>query len=500
MAIPFIVGKPGGGKGLCTMIEVNNEITLRDRCIITNFAIEKNPWVNGKHQPQIGYTSYLLREHKKTFEMEDRIFRLCDDAASTFFLFRALPAEITVCAGARLVEKDEGILVPGEFDRHVKWKLWRADCSYKERDGVKSVTEYDTSLYSHSGGHMIIVDEAWKFWGSRNWQTTGNGVIFYAKQHRKLADDFYLATQSTKDIDAAIVRVAQNFWVCRNRGLIRVGRFRGKDDFQVKVFESPPNEGSKQESMHGWNFDLDINGLAQCYDTTAGVGLTGRMAGDIGKKKVGLHQYWMWVAALAVPVAFWLLLHFGIGAGCRRLHSVVTPEKTGWQSNAVTALTAPASHLLFSPAPVVKEAGETNAGAAIEPEGEKVWCVGYILGKYPKVFLSDGRTADAEFGEVQKIYRWSVMCFGTNYPIVLKPRGEYFPEPVRDYQSVFPSAESHVLNLQVLPGIGMPENRETPRLNGFSKMRSGQNFNQQNFGQQNQISQPFPNQTGTPYP
>jgi hypothetical protein len=43
MAIHYVVGLPGGGKGLCSMIEANREIIESNRCILTNFAIEKNP-------------------------------------------------------------------------------------------------------------------------------------------------------------------------------------------------------------------------------------------------------------------------------------------------------------------------------------------------------------------------------------------------------------------------------------------------------------------------
>src|ERR1035437_6703182 len=127
MAIHYVAGLPGGGKGLCAMIEADRETIKAERCILTNFAIEKNPWVNGKHKAMIGYSAYLRREYKKNFDMEDRIFRVSDEAAGEFFLYRALPCDVEVCAGAEKVIVADGVMTPEEFFRHVKWKLWKSN-------------------------------------------------------------------------------------------------------------------------------------------------------------------------------------------------------------------------------------------------------------------------------------------------------------------------------------------------------------------------------------
>jgi hypothetical protein len=451
------------------MIEINKEIIAASRCVLTNFAIEKNPWVNGKHKPQIGYSAYLIRENKKTFDMEDRIFRVSDEAAGQFFLYRALPVEIEKCTGAVLVTPEDEIMTLEEFQRHKKWRLWRTDFEFREKDGVKQIMEYDTNLYTNSGGMLVLIDEAWKFWGSRNWQTTGNGVIFYGKQHRKVADDFYICTQSPKDIDAAIVRIAQEFWLCQNRGLKRIGAFRQNDDFKVSVYESAPSGGAQQVPMHSWTFKLDLHGLAQCYDTSAGVGLAGRMAGDIGKKKRGLNFKWLWVLMIVAPVVIFFLLHYLLTFGARKTVAAFVPQVQPG-SNFIKAVSLPIGGMLpgfgISP-PADKKAEIGFAEEKIEP----VFCVGYMLGKNPVCFLSDGRTAEAEFGEVQKIYRHSVVCFGTNYPMVLKPRGQYLPAPaVADYSLPVSSLPVPEVNrAEILGSINPRQLQAPPSTGGFQR-------------------------------
>lgn len=375
--ISFVTGKPGAGKGLLFARLLVEELQATKRPILTNFAVELHPWVNGKNKPQLGLLAFLKREFGQTFDAEKRIFRVTDDQIQEFFLWRAVPN------GS-----------PTTF------QLERAKCRVVEtKEGVVKIMDFDTGLLGSSGSHFVMVDEGWKFWGSRNWQRTGEGLLFYNAQHRKTGDDVLIGCQHTKQIDAAVQRVAQDFMVCRNRSLLRMGLWRQQGNFKCEVYEDAPTGGANQKPMRSFTYRLDVDGIAQVYDTTAGVGLSGRMSGDMGRKRKGLPFWSLWVFAALIPVCAW----FGISALLKR--------GSGALSSALGLSPVPAVGKAVPGMPVsavspVSGPGATNAALGVrsgavaatadalrltlreplEVTGRVIW------GENLRVFLSDGRT------------------------------------------------------------------------------------------------------------
>jgi len=87
--ISFIVGKPGGGKGMYTVKQIIDELRRGKRSIITNFPIMLDPWVDSTGKPHVGLLAYL--EHKYQLspaEVRARIFILKDEQCAEFFLYR----------------------------------------------------------------------------------------------------------------------------------------------------------------------------------------------------------------------------------------------------------------------------------------------------------------------------------------------------------------------------------------------------------------------------
>lgn len=356
MAISFVTGKPGGGKGLVCMRAIIDELRNGDRPIITNLAVKLLPWVrrmkrNGsvKWVPQLGLKSFLLKEYGKDFDCEKRVHLLSDEQAGEFYLYRVSNGE-----------------------------LIKAD-AVRDKDG--KIVQFDTAPALANSGVLYIVDEAWKFYGAREWQSTGKGVLFYSAQHRKFGDTLLLCTQNTKQVDTALRQVAEDFWVCTNHSKKTLGMFRQPDMFSIKIFDQVPT-GTTVEPMSRKLFKLDKKGLGSCYDTAAGVGLAGNGAADIGEKAKGLPA---WTVIVFLVIVGFVVIGAAKGFG-KVTTMMLTPKQSG--KSAPAQMAGDVKPLMVSgPAPV-KQVSETVESKVVL---ERVYLTGYSKLNNELFALSDGR-------------------------------------------------------------------------------------------------------------
>lgn len=372
--IHFLCGKPGGGKGLVAMREIVEELVHGDRVIVTDLPIRMGPWLRNvslsspwgktrgeKYQPEIGLLGYLREKYGDTFRADERIFLLPEVDAKEFYLRRYD------------VEKGEWVELEAE------------------RDDKGRVTSFDTVRQTY--GCLYVTDECWRTFGARQWQETGAGVLFYAAQHRKFGDEWFIVCQHTKQIDVALRQVAQDYWVVRNHGKLKLGVFRQPDMFSVAIFDSPPTGAGGVAPMERRFFRLDKRGLGSCYDTAAGTGVVGGRAADLNEKRRGL-PFVMFVAFLVLVMAgFWFAPKL-IGKSVGKLFVPDLPVVT----NSVPAV-------VHSPLPssfAVRGSAATNnlerlvaqaVAAALAEQKAEVLYTGYFFdGKQIKYFLSDGST------------------------------------------------------------------------------------------------------------
>jgi hypothetical protein len=373
IVINLITGKPGGGKGRLSIELIADEIRHGTRAIITNLPVRLLPWVNGKGKPQLGLENYLSFKYGKTFNVHDRVFVLSDDQAMEFYLYRSESGKLVKCEASYRTQIKDGI-------------------------EEKRVMDYDTGIAVKNGGVLYCIDEAWKIFGSRNWWKTSEGMIFYTAQHRHFGDDVMVVCQQTKQIDTAIVRVAENFWVVTNHGNKVIGWFRRPSVFEVNIYDSAPT-GAKQTPMATKYFRLDPEGLAQCYDTSAGVGIVGRTMADIGSRKRGLP---VWTIPVALVLMVWLIFKgFHLIA-----HGIFTPfnkyKKGNQDSQKVVQTNALASiktNVVTMSAGVPLPIQESVKPSALAEtynsvnDSNQLQVTGYVLeqGNLTKMWLSNGR-------------------------------------------------------------------------------------------------------------
>jgi hypothetical protein len=410
MSITFITGKPGAGKGLVAVQEIVNELIYGKRPVITNLALRLHPWVTSDFKPRIGLRAYLARKFDgKTFDVDRRVFVVPDDDMESFFLMRRAPLHNG--EPAKILKAQPQIAIKGTESR---------------------IVGFDTEVGRESGGHLYVADEAWHFWGSRSWQKTGEGLLFYNAQHRKFGDDVLVVTQNTKQIDPAVHRVAQDFWVVKNHGKLSYGPFRRPGGFTVSVYENPPT-GSQQTAMTTRFFTLDVEGIAQCYDTSAGVGLAGRGVADVNSRKRGLPFWLLPCLLLGLGLALWYGLRgvaWGVGHELGGATAQIRKASVSHaQALGLVPPPSPVSNVVPVPAvppvPVASPAAgfvSQAIGVAIHPvpvvTNEPLFCKGYFLiGKGATVYLSDGTSVDTDSGRVSLIEKTFVVVDGVKLPV-----------------------------------------------------------------------------------
>ena len=292
MSISFILGKPGGGKGFFSVKMAIDELRSRHpRPIITNLAFKFEPWVTSKGVPQVGLNAYMRVAHGMDQDFSQKIFIIDESQAREFYRWRVVNGKL-VCSD---LIQGEGSKVPDAMD----------------------------TTYLNQGGVLYIIDEVWKFFGSRDWQQTGKVALWYQAQHRKFGDDVMFCTQNSKQVDTAFRQIAQDFTVVQNHGKMRLGLFRQPDLFSVATYPAPP--APAVAPMCRSVMRMDVKGIGGCYDTSAGVGLAGQTVADVGRKGRGLH--WGWFVAAAVGILlFCVFAPRLLGGKVAQLFSPVVPK------------------------------------------------------------------------------------------------------------------------------------------------------------------------------
>jgi hypothetical protein len=342
--------------------EIVEELRFGTRGIVTNLAVKIEPWarpVRGKLRAELGLRGYLLSRFGNDFGVGDRVKVLPDAEVADFFLWRLGPQGwFKLPAGY-------------EKDRCVSFEV-----------------------SGQTTGVLAVVDEAWKFWGAREWCNTGKGFLFYAAQHRKLGDRVLIVTQHVKQVDCQVPRVAEDFWVVKNHGKRKFGPFLQPKVFSVRVACEPITGGAQQVILETRTYRLDCAGLGSCWDTSAGVGMAGNQSADLGERRKGLH--WSFAVMSAIGLGVLLL------AGSRLFGKVVVGRMFSDKKGSVASFQANGTNTgrVFQSQPVdqrrtLVQPVQTNAVRIVEADTREV--VGeWLRGNHPCWFLSDGSYLDPE--------------------------------------------------------------------------------------------------------
>jgi len=329
--IHFICGNPGGGKSFYAVRQILFELQHTRRKIVTNLELRFE-----NLQAYLSEQDWWQDGH-----VMSRIVHLPEASAKEFYRYRSNDPVPLV--------KKEGL-------------------DYEVPDFSRSAPE----------GVLYVIDEVHTLFSSREWFKTGQVVIWYQTQHRKLGDDVILISQHPEQVDKAFRRLAQDWSYLRNLGQEKTLGFTAKGWLRRSCYLRVKTPGDGQHPQETGFIALDISGIGQLYDTNAGVGISGR--GDAKKEsKVRGLPYW---SAPLIGIGLLVLAYFAI-------RGAVSGFKAGVRhvvgaGDAVAAAVMPGA---------VSNAAPVEVHQVDRPRRELNSVL--MIGTKARYFFSDGSVVDA---------------------------------------------------------------------------------------------------------
>lgn len=368
--IEFILGKPGGGKSMYATKMVVDELLYSHRPIITNLALNL-----------VQLQEYLFSLGRFDVDVASRVRLLEHEEVYRFYLIRGKEFELPAPTAA-----------DGLID-------WRPSQEHPEA----------------AGGVLYVIDEAHNYFPTKAKIEEDSPMFKWASQHRKLKDYCYFVTQSVENVHVKVRRLAQLYNYIRNLRKETFRGFRRGDGFQRLGFLSIPT-GKKDEdfAIANQKFALDVKGLASCYFTAGGVGVSGAGVADGGFKKKGFHYRWLYVIA-AVAVLALVSLFFLLPAAGAKAGEAVIKDATGFDQAAPSSGSAPvsASSALSRVASLASPPAPATPATTAVAEAPAVEVVGLVYrGGQVNVILSDGRTLIESDRELERVDRNGVFVSG----------------------------------------------------------------------------------------
>jgi hypothetical protein len=215
-------------------------------------------------------------------------------------------------------------------------------------------------------------------------------------QHRKFKADAWIASPFLSQLAKPYREIGQNFYELRNSGYeisgYGVATVRMPTVFWWNLLRRP-RKSDRDKPMCGGHFRLDVRGLASCFDTGAGVGVSGSTA-DIGIKRSGHHWLWIVAVILVIVVSFKGCSTFG----GRAVTWFLRPGRMiGGLSSMSSKAPAPAAPVVAAPARAAGDLPQNHPevviprGMGLERPKPRVFVTWYSrVGDWLTFGLSDG--------------------------------------------------------------------------------------------------------------
>jgi len=369
--IRIFYGVPGAGKSYNALRDMVEELLYGSRLIVTNCAVDigkLNAYLQRKY-PGVDYG-----------DINQRIRIISEEETRTFYAFRHVA--------------DAPLRVPSKAE-----SLRGIHVDYS---GVPAVCYY--------------IEEAHIAFDARNWDQTGPELTFYASQHRKLSDESVFITQHPDMLEKRLRMLAQRFYSHVNNALRRAFTFfQMPAYFSCNVYSRPPTGGPGDPPAEEKRvFKLDKE-LADCYDTSAGIGIAGRKMPEKARKK-GASVFWLLVPLACVLVA----LHYAPLWTGKFFSSTVIPKDKPADSAAHGAAAG------GSPSPTggPPKASREDKTAVVDP-GPPARVRSITQSKDDAlVVMTDGRVFTRGTGLIAITRDWVFLRDGSRFQV---PRGTVVP-------------------------------------------------------------------------
>lgn len=297
----FILGKKGSGKSMIAVKLLIGVLIHTNRVIVTNLPVfpgELGDYIRSKY-PWFDTTTI---KDRIVFITEARIlkrFWLC--VGNNWWIPDVSKEDWN--AGRRL-----------DYRKAYRWLTTTDNVKHREPITDLSDTEIksflncdppeiDSILVSELPPVQFIIDEIQNIFAARSFLQTSPGALFFLSQQRHLGADFIAISQNIDLVDKEFRDLADDFLFLTNWGRKQKSFFRLPKVMTWSKYDMKPGPGIKP--MLTGVMKVDVSGLGQCYDTSAGVGIEGGLNADTKEKTGGIS--WLWFILLAI-IAGWLLL------------------------------------------------------------------------------------------------------------------------------------------------------------------------------------------------
>lgn len=359
-----------------------DELLHGSRTIITNVPLRLG-----------NLNAYLQEQHpSRSVDLFKRVILIDDEQMGVFFTIRP----------------------PGSKGPHL---LTKQEWTEGKQPDYSGVTD---------SGVMYVIDEVHIKFNARAWMTTGQDVIYYLSQHRKLGDDVVWITQAIGNVDKQFRSVTQDFTYIRNLSKERMSHFRLPSIFTRQTYTTPPTDNSTP--METGTFRMNVSGLASLYDTAKGVGIHGRSGADTEEKKKGM-PWWVGVVAVALVVTLAFLFVPKVIAGIFS-PKIEKPPAKPLKTNVVETAVSPQTK---SPMLLRSNSVPHDPAPATIDDRPKVYVTGYdrLSGRFV-IYLSDGGQIREGDDLLQQIHHTKGVLYDGKYIPFAKPERTQTQPPVFD--------------------------------------------------------------------
>lgn len=362
-------GKPRAGKSYgAVKNEAYVEATEGIRTIVTNLSLDP------------GELSALVQERcpGADFDPNVRLVLITKEEAKQFWLIRG-PAPEDRLKATTIEEQKAGIFP--DFGVH--------------------------QAQRNNPGVLYILDEAHVLFDARMWASNGLALTYYNSQHGKLNDDVVFITQFIALLDKRCVGFSQSFHVFRNYRFEKfMTIFRAPGHFEETVYSVMPAKGVDWDERHTYKIDTR---LAACYDTSAGVGISGRKQPEKPRIK-GLSFKWLVAGVAVASISLWWISDlpawlFMKSSGGQAVSKTFSSHSAASTRTMAAETSTPATHKNDDFSSEIPKSA-VRVIEELPTEETKIWVRGYAVGRGQlNVLLSDGRVLSEGDGILARIER-----------------------------------------------------------------------------------------------
>lgn len=337
IGLHFMAGKKRSGKTMVAVKLMWKDLGLTNRIAVGNVPVV---WA--------GAQKYLEVKYDFQDNLHDRLYIITDvPKLRNFYAHRGFGWQLPVVTPEQWGRGQRNDLSYAyrwkESDQDVSRRIEPCFLTAEAREKAIDKGELEFIDFGKLPKVIYFLDEIQNIFPAKQAFPEEPILRHYLSQQSKLSDIILCTTQTPDWVDKSFRDLADDWmfltnWGRKQRGIFRLPR-------QATWSKYPKQPGANDSPDTSGTFRIDIAGLGQTYDTSAGVGIEGGLEADTEDKTPGIHWAWVFAFFAVAAVLCWSfpkLLRGGFNAVIGKAEA-----KTIQTTNAPS--TNPLSHAILPP-------------------------------------------------------------------------------------------------------------------------------------------------------